>query len=221
MEGSVQNFDVHLDNDDFVQNTQISPHFLQNSEGVSSGEGSEDDFAFDNHMAQQEHGARSRYRQSIANLHFNNSEELEQPRGNRVEGGLSGRSERSTRLRGASQWQQRSMAMEDLRRGRGEENMEDGSRDVLRAPVDLHSGSSSPRRRGQAKKTGNWTNATLKQAMDAVTDQGMKVRAAARTFGIPPTSLRDHLYGKVVGRKRGSKPVLKEEEEEKLLKYLF
>jgi transposase-like protein len=80
--------------------------------------------------------------------------------------------------------------------------------------------SSSPRRRGQAK-TGNWTNATLKQAMDAVTNQGMKVRAAARTFGIPPTSLRDHLYGKVVGRKRGSKTMLKEEEEEKLLKYLF
>jgi hypothetical protein len=50
----------------------------------------EDDCAFDNHMAQQEHGARSRYRHSIANLYFNNSEELEQPRGNRVEGGLSG-----------------------------------------------------------------------------------------------------------------------------------
>jgi hypothetical protein len=145
-------------------------------------------------MAQQEHGARSRYRQSIANLHFNNSEELEQPRGNRVERGLSGRSERSTRLRGTSQWQQRSMAMEDLRRGRGEENMEDGSRDILRAPTNLHSGSSNPRRKGQAKTTGNWTNATLKQAKDAVTDQGMKVRAAARTFGIPPTSLRDHLY---------------------------
>jgi hypothetical protein len=29
------------------------------------------------------------------------------------------------------------------------------------------------------------------------------------------------LYGKVVGRKRGSKTMLKEEEEEKLLKYLF
>ena len=43
----------------------------------------------------KEHGARSRYRQSIANLHFNSSKELELPRGNRVEGGLSGRSERS------------------------------------------------------------------------------------------------------------------------------
>jgi hypothetical protein len=57
--------------------------------------------------------------------------------------------------------------------------------------------------------------------MDAVIDQGMKIRATTRTFGILPTSLRDHLYGKVVGRKRGSKTMLKEEEEEKLLKYLF
>ena len=58
----MQNFDVRLDNDDFVQNTQISPHFFQNLEGISNDEGSEDDFAFDNHMAQQEHGARNRYR---------------------------------------------------------------------------------------------------------------------------------------------------------------
>jgi hypothetical protein len=57
--------------------------------------------------------------------------------------------------------------------------------------------------------------------MDAVTDHGMKVRTAARTFGIPPTSLRDHLYGKVVGKKRGSQIVLKEEEEHIFLKYLF
>jgi hypothetical protein len=133
---------------------------------------------------------------------------------------LSGRSERSTRLRGAAPWQQRSMAMEDLRRGREEGNMEGGSRDVLTTATGFPS-SSSPSGRGPAQKKGTWTNATLKQAMDAITDHGMKVRTAARTFGIPPTSLRDHLYGKVVGRKRGSKTVLKEEEEQKLLKYLF
>jgi hypothetical protein len=155
MDGFVQDSDVHLDNDDFVHSTQIPPHFLQNSEGVSNGEESEDGFGFDNHMVQQEHGARSRYRQSIANLHFNSSEELEQPRGNRVEGGLSGRSERSTRLRGASQWQQRSMAMEGLRRNIGEENMEDGSRDVLTTTTNFPSGSSSPTSKGPAKKTGN------------------------------------------------------------------
>jgi hypothetical protein len=102
--------------------------------------------------------------------------------------------------------------MEDLRRGREEGNMEGGSRDVLTTATGFPS-SSSPSGRGPAQKKGTWTNATLKQAMDAITDHGMKVRTAARTFGIPPTSLRDHLYGKVVGRKRGSKIVLKEEEE--------
>ena len=56
------------------------------------------------------------------------------------------------------------------------------------------------------------TDATLKQAMDAVTDQGMKVRAAAHTFGILTTSLSDHLYGRVMGRKRGTKTVLSQEE---------
>jgi hypothetical protein len=134
---------------------------------------------------------------------------------------VSGRSERSIRLRRTSQWQQRSMAMKELRRSKGEENMEDGNRDILTAATNFPSGSSSPIRKGLAKKTGNWTNATLKQAMDAVIDHGMKVRTAARSFGIPPTSLRDHLYGKVVRRKRGSQTMLKEEEEQKLLKYLF
>jgi hypothetical protein len=63
-----------------------------------------------------------------------------------VEGGLSGRSERSTRLRGAAPWQQRSMAMEDLRRGREEGNMEGGSRDVLTIAAGFPS-SSSPKKR--------------------------------------------------------------------------
>jgi hypothetical protein len=220
MDGIVQDSDGHGGSDGFVQDTQISGHLMQNSEDISNGEGSGDDLCFDEHMAQQEHGARRRYRQSIANLHFNTSGELDLQRGNRVEEGLSGRSERSTRLRGAAPWQQRSMAMEDLRRGREEGNMEGGSRDVLTTAAVFPS-SSSPSGRGPAPKKATWTNATLKQAMDAVTDHGMKVRTAARSFGIPPTSLRDHLYGKVVGRKRGSQTVLKEEEETKLVKYLF
>ena len=100
-----------------------------------------------------------------------------------------------------------------LRRSSGEENKEDGSRDVLTAAINFPSGSSSPTKKGPTKKTGNWTNAILEQAMDVFIDHGMKVRIAARLFGIPPTSLRNHLYGKVVGRKRGSQTVLKEEEE--------
>ena len=79
----------------------------------------------------------------------------------------------------------------------------------------------SKTRRNLPNKTGNWTNAQLKAALDAITDDGMKVREASRTFGIPPTSLRDHLFGRVQGRKRGAKTVLKEDEEKKLLEYLF
>jgi hypothetical protein len=115
---------------------------LQNSKDISNGEGSGDDLCFDEHMAQQEHGARRRYRQSIANLHFKTNGELDLQRGNRVEGGLSGRSERSTRLRGVAQWQQKSMAMEDLRRGREEGNMEGGSMDVLTTAIVFPSNSS-------------------------------------------------------------------------------
>ena len=58
------------------------------------------------------------------------------------------------------------------------------------------------------KKTWNLIDATLKQTMDAITNQGMKVRVVARTFGIPTSSLRDHLYGRVMGRKRGTKTIL-------------
>ena len=72
-------------------------------------------------------------------------------------------------------------------------------------------------RKNQPKKIGNWTNAQLKAALDAITNDGIKVREASRTFGIPPTSIRDHLYGRVQGRKRGAKTVLKEDEEKKII----
>jgi len=49
----------------------------------------------------------------------------------------------------------------------------------------------------------------LKTILNAITDDGMKVRTTSDTFGILATSIRDHLYGKVVGRKRGPKTVLK------------
>ena len=54
------------------------------------------------------------------------------------------------------------------------------------------------------KKTFDWTNAVLKQAMDAITDHGMKVRVVAHTIGIPISSLTNHLYGRVMGRKKGA-----------------
>jgi hypothetical protein len=55
--------------------------------------------------------------------------------------------------------------------------------------------------------------------MDAITDHGMKVRAALHHFGIPQTSLRNHLYERVISRERDSQSVLKREEEKKLVQY--
>ena len=53
--------------------------------------------------------------------------------------------------------------------------------------------------------------------MDAITDHGMKVKIVAQTDGIPMSSLRDHLYGRVMGRKRGTKTMLSQKEEESYL----
>ena len=55
--------------------------------------------------------------------------------------------------------------------------------------------------------------------MDAVTDEGMKVRTTTRTFGVPNSSLRDHLYGITIGRRRGVKPTLGDVDEQKLVEY--
>ena len=59
------------------------------------------------------------------------------------------------------------------------------------------------------------------KAMDVVTDHGMKVKAVARAFNIPASSLRDHLYGKTTSRQRGNLPTLKPDEEKKLVDYIF
>jgi hypothetical protein len=96
-----------------------------------------------------------------------------------------------------------------------------GTQKTQSTPINTGGANKCSQRRGAVKKTGNWTDAILKQAMDAITDKGMKVRVAARTFGIPTTSLRDHLYGRVMGRKRGTKTMLNQEEEGKLFDYCF
>ena len=60
----------------------------------SADEGSRDDLCFEDYMAQQEHGARNRYRQVAAHLHYNNNEELDGERGDRGQERLREGSER-------------------------------------------------------------------------------------------------------------------------------
>ena len=71
------------------------------------------------------------------------------------------------------------------------------------------------------KRSRNWTDKTLQKAMDAVTDADMKVKATARAFGIPATSLRDHLYRKTTSKQRGNLSILKPNKEKKLVEYIF
>ena len=51
--------------------------------------------------------------------------------------------------------------------------------------------------------------------MNAVTNNGMKLKVASRTFRIPSNSPRDHFYGKVTCKQRGTKPTLNADEEKK------
>ena len=73
----------------------------------------------------------------------------------------------------------------------------------------------------ERQRTRPWTDETLHAAMDKITDEGMKLKVATKIFGIPSSSLRDHLYGKTTCRQRGTKSTLKRQEEKKLVDYVF
>jgi hypothetical protein len=66
--------------------------------GSGDEEGSGDELCFENYMAEQEHGAKSRYGQSVAHLHYNTSAELDGEREKRGPGIVRKRSERSRRV---------------------------------------------------------------------------------------------------------------------------
>ena len=52
-------------------------------------------------------------------------------------------------------------------------------------------------------------------------DRGAPIAAVARFHGIPTTSLADHVNRKIQGRKRGSPPILNQEEEKALETYML
>ena len=57
--------------------------------------------------------------------------------------------------------------------------------------------------------------------MNVVTDDGMPLKEGGKLFGVPTTSLRNHLYGKTREKHRGIKPTLKSHDEKKLVDYVF
>ena len=199
-----------------VPETQIAgeaqPYSAESSQGGILG--------FEEHMAHLEYGARRRFRISAPTLHVNSSANGTQQAVGRAVRAESERG-RKVGLRSSSSLGQNNLSQSNFSRREDFGPPIGGAADAETTQPHTRGGINNSNRRSTPKKTGNWTDAALKAAIDAVTDQGMKVRCAARTFGIPPTSLRDHLFGKVVGRKRGTKTILSQEEEEKLIEYCF
>ena len=60
----------------------------------------------------------------------------------------------------------------------------------------------------------------MRLAFDAM-ERGGRLRTVARHYGIPASSLRDHLYGRTLTRKRGRQGVLTSEEEASLECYIL
>ena len=152
-------------------------------------------------MAHLEYGARRRFRISVPTLYVNSSANGTQQvvgRAMRVE------SERGRRvgLRNSSSLGQNNLSQSNFSRREDFGPPKGGVADAETTQPHTRGGIINSNKRSIPKKSGNWIDAALKATIDAITDQGMKVRCAARTFGIPSTSLRGHLFGKVVGRKR-------------------
>ena len=66
-------------------------------------------------------------------------------------------------------------------------------------------------------KLHSWSDVSMLRAMEAVKDGSMVVNRAALEHGVPRTSLKDRLAGRVIhGTKIGPKPYLTNEEEKEL-----
>ncbi len=76
----------------------------------------------------------------------------------------------------------------------------------------------TPNRGGKRKC---WTDEAMLDAMNAVRKDGVGVNAAAAQFGVPTTTLRNRLSGRVVhGNNPGPVPYLSPTEESELVEYL-
>lgn len=198
--------------EEIVQETQAPMSSQQDLAQLNYGQRIEDSLGFEDHMAQSEHVARRRYRSQAPTIYVNSTRISNQSTQGVRE------SDRRTSLRSSSPLVVQGTSQTDFSSERVSAHEVERPRDALRSTQE---GTTTTTRKTASKRNGNWTNAQLRRAMDAITDQGMKVRTAARTFGVPHTSLRDHLLGKTIGRRRGVKPTLENDEEEKLVDYLF
>ena len=70
------------------------------------------------------------------------------------------------------------------------------------------------------QRSGTWSDQQLAIAV-ATIDTGCSLASAAKDFGIPATSFRDHFYGRTLKRKKGRQGVLTVEEETALLSWMM
>lgn len=74
---------------------------------------------------------------------------------------------------------------------------------------------------GSKKKNRNWTTSQLEKALAAI-DNDMPVRFATKEQDILSSTLRGHVYGTILYRKRGRNAcALSEAEEKDLIQYLM
>ncbi len=217
-----------LSEGDIVPETQVTVSSQEHILAHGHEESSQESLDFEDYMVQFEHGSKKRYRNSAPSLHVNSTPQThntlegnlreEREKGRRVSfmsstsslSNFNRRGEDDNFMGGARKASLRSSALLEHQNpsqsnfsSRGEDdNLMGGSRIEERVVPNSKKVPCSRTRRNLPKKTGNWTNAQLKAALDAITDDGMKVRVASRTFGIPPSSIRNHLYGRVQRRKR-------------------
>ena len=81
---------------------------------------------------------------------------------------------------------------------------------------------STKKRTGKPKQVlCQWTNEQMENAMRVVVNGEMGMNRAALQYGVPPTTLKDRMSGRVMhGSKIGQKPYLSYEEEKELVEFI-
>ena len=73
-----------------------------------------------------------------------------------------------------------------------------------------------PRKYIKKGRNSQWSVEQLTAAINAVRTRGMSIRGAATRYGIPPTTLHDHVSGKSTRVHSGAPPVLSATEEKEI-----
>lgn len=83
-------------------------------------------------------------------------------------------------------------------------------------------GQNQPDLSNRPKKYKKWSNESMTGAMKAIADGLFSVNRAAEEFGVPRSTLKDRISGKVVhGARSGPSPYLSSVEEDELAKFLL